>query len=100
MSQPSPIPVACSLDAAQMEDRVSQWRAFAARVSSRQPLDGGVRLQFDNAVDLGELARLCADEQQCCPFFAFSLTVDSRGRALEVRTPADGLAMIEELFGS
>lgn len=42
---------------------------------------------------------MAAAEQDCCRFFAFSVTVDSRGLALEVRAPADADDVVTTLFG-
>ncbi len=50
-------------------------------------------------MDLPELARLVAAEQRCCAFFAFAITVDARGMALEVRAPEGAGAVIASLFG-
>jgi len=63
------------------------------------PVDGGVRLELDSTTPVDRLAELVKAEQGCCAFFAFALTVDSRGVALEVRAPAEGLAMVHSLFG-
>jgi hypothetical protein len=81
-------PIACSLGAEEMATRVADWQATLADVRTRTPLpNGGLRLELKAAADLGPLARLIADEQRCCPFLAFTLTVDHRGSALEVRAP-------------
>ncbi len=47
-----------------------------------------------------ELIRLVAGEQDCCQFFRFAITVDTRGVALEVRAPDDARSIVESLFGS
>ncbi|MFJ3967785.1 hypothetical protein ACIPYR_06385 [Streptomyces parvus] len=39
-------------------------------------------------------------EQTCCPFFGFRLHLDGRYLHLEVRAPADGGALLTDLFGS
>jgi MerR family copper efflux transcriptional regulator len=86
-------PVACTLDAGDLPGRLQEWQDISAHVTARTPLDGGVRLQLDAGTPLGDLAALMAAEQSCCSFFAFALTVDSRGPALEVRGPAEALAL-------
>ena len=43
--------------------------------------------------------RLATAEQDCCTFFAFAITVDTRGIALEVRAPRDAFPILEALFG-
>jgi len=97
---PAPVPVACTLDAAQLPGRVREWQDLVAHVAGQVAVDGGVRLELDPATPLDQLAKLMEAEQGCCAFFAFALTVDSRGVALEVRAPAEGMALVEALFGA
>jgi len=94
-----PPPVACTLDADEMPGRLHAWRDLVAHVVDRTVIDGGTRLQLDASTPLDELAALMAAEQRCCSFFAFALTVDDRGLALEVRAPAEALPMVDALFG-
>lgn len=95
-----PIPIACTLDGPDdVAARIDEWRAALGHVTGREPLDGGVRLALGPETPLAEVARLMAAEQDCCRFFAFALTVDGRGLALEVKAPADGLPVLESLFG-
>lgn len=97
---PPGVAIACSLDAGALSERLVDWHAVLAQAQSRLAIDdGGVRVEFGDDVDLGELAVLVAAEQRCCPFFAFALTVDHRGRALEVRAPDDAAGIVTELFG-
>jgi DNA-binding transcriptional MerR regulator len=97
MSEPAPA-VACTLEATELPGRLHEWQDVAAHVIRRTPLAGGVRLELDDAIPLDRLAVLMRAEQRCCSFFAFALTVDRRGPALEVRVPAEGLAMVDALF--
>ncbi len=97
-SSPRPPPVGCTLDAAQLPGRIQEWRQLLTHVDGRVDIDGGVRLQLDSAVPLDQLALLVRAEQGCCSFFAFAVTVDSRGVALEVRAPAEGLSLIDSLL--
>ena len=92
--------VACTLDAEEMPGRLEDWRALVAHVVGRVAIEGGVRLQLDAATPLDRLALLVQAEQGCCSFFAFALTVDGRGVALEVRAPPEGLDMVAALFGT
>lgn len=56
-------------------------------------------LQLCREAPLGPIAELAAAEQSCCSFFAFALTIDGRGAALKVRAPAEGLVLVDALFG-
>lgn len=94
--------VACSLPAAEMPGRQEDWEALVDHVRAREPLpdDAGVRLVFDPAVPVEEVARLAAAEHGCCSFFAFTLTVDQRGIGLEIRGPEDAAEVITAMFGT
>ena len=93
-------PIACSLSADALGDRLDEWRSVLAGVRHRSAIDGGVRLEFVDGVDLAGLAGLVAAEQDCCRFFSFALTIDERGVALEVRAPADGQGLLDDVFGA
>jgi len=92
-------PVACSLGAADVQARVDEWQALLGGVADRVPIPSGVRLVFAEPAPLGEIGRLAAAERECCPFFAFAITVDDRGVGLEVTAPADGQDLLETVFG-
>ncbi|CAN5749123.1 hypothetical protein BH20ACT2_BH20ACT2_17980 [soil metagenome] len=95
------IPIECSLDAGSLGDRLTEWRVILDRARSRARTDDGAwRVEFDDRIDIGELARLVAAEQACCAFFSFAITLDARGLALEVRAPADAEDLVTSLFGS
>ena len=94
------MPIACSLNGRDMVQRIKDWQAITDLVVQRKPLDGGVRLVFGDDPPLGEVARLAAAEYECCPFFAFALTVDARGAALEVTAPPDGAEVLAAAFGT
>ncbi len=90
----------CGLDVADRPARLDEWRALLSHVADRSPVDGGTRLTFGPDADLAEAARLMAAEQGCCSFFAFALTVDARGTALEVRAPDEAVDAVEALLGA
>lgn len=92
--------IACSLGAGAIRGRVDDWRAVLNHVERREPLAGGVRAVFGPMVPLDELIHLAVAEQDCCRFFAFVITVDARGLALEVTAPADASELVEAVFGA
>lgn len=99
--KPSEPPIACTLDVGAMPGRLADWRSVLSHATSRRRVaDGPLRIEFDKAVDVGELARLVTAEQQCCAFFSFSITVDGRGVALEVGAPAGTDEIVTGLFGA
>jgi MerR family copper efflux transcriptional regulator len=94
------VPIACTLEPGAMPERRADWRAVLSHARTRiATADGGLRIEFDDDVELAELARVIAAEQHCCAFFSFALTVDQRGQALEVRAPEGASGIVGELFG-
>ena len=94
------VPIACTLGSQSMRGRLDEWQHLLANVVRRDPIDSGLRATFGPATPLDELMRLTAAEQDCCQFFAFSITVDTRGIALEIRSPDDALPVLQSLFGT
>ncbi|MBX9243818.1 MerR family transcriptional regulator [Actinotalea ferrariae] len=94
-------PVACSLDAAAVPDRVSDWQTLVPRATSREPIPGGIALTFPASVDLAaEVARLAAAEQDCCSFFTFTVRLTTGQVRLEVQAPADAANVVAAMFGT
>lgn len=94
------VPIACTLVGGDVPQRISDWKDALTAVNARQPIAGGVRLELCSDAPVARIAELAVAEQQCCAFFEFALTVDSRGVALEVTGPDDAAAVVEELFGA
>jgi hypothetical protein len=99
--KPDKVPIACTLAVGDTGDRLGDWdRVLAAAVRRLALPTGGLRVEFDDTVDVAGLARLAAAEQECCAFFRFAVTVDHRGVALEVDAPSDAHDLIAGLFGT
>jgi len=98
--EPAAMPIACTLGAVDMDRRLDDWQSALRHVDERSAIDGGVRLTLAADAPIEEIARLAAAEQDCCRFFAFALTLDHRGTALEVRAPDDGQDVLAGLFGT
>jgi DNA-binding transcriptional MerR regulator len=92
--------IACTLDHREMGDRIAEWQAALEGVERREAVEGGIRVTFGADADLGEIVRLARDEWACCSFFAFTVTVDDRGSALEIRAPVDARELITAIFGA
>lgn len=95
-----PAPLACTLDAARVPGRIDDWAALTAAAVARTPIPGGVRLDLGDGADVATAARLAAAEQDCCRFFAFRLTIDSRGVGLEVTAPDAALDVVHAMVGA
>lgn len=91
--------IACTLSAGSMKGRIDDWQALLAHVERRERIDEGVRSVFAASVPMSDLIGLVAAEQDCCQFFRFSVTVDNRGIALEVRAPQNALPIVKSMFG-
>jgi DNA-binding transcriptional MerR regulator len=93
--------IACTLGPTSMPERFEHWQAVLANVRARvRTADGRLRLEMGRGVNLSELATLAADEQQCCSFFAFAVTVDERGVALEIDAPDHAAEIVSAMFGT
>jgi len=96
----STAPVACTLAASDVPARLEAWQAALATVTTRAWIDNGVRLVFESGASLPALAELVVAEQECCTFFRFAITVDTRGVALEVTAPAEAIDLVHALVGT
>jgi hypothetical protein len=93
------VPIACTLDAAAIPERMAAWQAMLAQATAREAIAGGVRVRFADDVDVPALAGLAAAEQRCCAFFTFRLTLDGE-IALEVTAPDDARPVLDALVGN
>ncbi len=92
-------PVACSLGSSAAATRLEEWRRATTHTLRREAIDGGVRLVLGADAPVDDVLRLARAEHSCCPFFAFALTVDDRGVALEVTAPPEAADAITAVFG-
>ena len=97
---PVKIPIACSLSADDMGDRLGEWRAAIGLATTREATPAGYRLRFaPDPAFAGRLAELAAREVECCAFFTFTVTVATDGLALDVLAPDDARPLLDDLFG-
>ncbi len=92
-------PIACTLAHGSMKGRLADWHGLLTHVDRRDSVDDGIRLGFADSVPTDDLIRLVTAEQDCCQFFRFNVTVDTRGIALEVRAPDGAHGIVESMFG-
>ncbi len=94
-------PIACTLRPGEMPDRIADWQRLLDSAPRRsRTADGRARVEFTAGVDLDELVHLVQAEQRCCAFFAFAVTIDERGIALEVGAPAEAQDIVAAMFGT
>jgi MerR family transcriptional regulator, copper efflux regulator len=101
-ASPHLVPIACTLAPEATPDRLADFQRLSEAACARLPLDDGalrgIRLEFEH-VDIASLANLLAAEHECCRFWEFAVTIDSRGVGLEVRGPDGTADLIDALFG-
>ncbi|MDE8670012.1 MerR family transcriptional regulator [Pseudarthrobacter sp. H3Y2-7] len=91
---------ACTLERHALPGRLNAWTALIADATARTALKDGVALEFAHNPDLAAgLARLAAEEYECCSFFDFTIAVNAVGLRLEVRAPAQAQDALHDVFG-
>jgi hypothetical protein len=88
--------VACSLQPDDLHGRTAHWQHVLTG-GERRTIKGGIAVSVP-AARSGELAALCASEQECCPFFDFTLHLDGAQVHLEVRSPDEAHELIAQLM--
>ena len=92
--------IACTLEARAMQLRLDDWRRLLAAVTAAKEGEAGVvRLHLSTAASVAELAALCAEEVECCPFFTFTLELRVDSVTLTVTVPAQASAALDGLVG-
>ena len=93
------IPIACSLDKAQFEQRISLVGGLAAAAAERKAIINGFALRFRPKSGLvTQLASFVELERACCPFLTFRIDVRAGDAVwLEVSGPVAAQEIIREL---
>ena len=82
-------PIACSLDAGSMAERIGEWQALVATsVDAVVSEPTAVHLALEPS-DRALLAavNLAQREKQCCPFFDVTVDIGAEQRTLSLRVP-------------
>jgi hypothetical protein len=84
-----PAPIACSLDAGSVADRMEEWRTFVASSVVAMDADAtSVHLSLDDSPGaLVAAASLGQHEARCCAFFDVAIDLRPDGRSLSLRVP-------------
>jgi hypothetical protein len=99
------VPIACTLDAGTMADRLDEWRNLVASFVVSVEVDPTtVRLVLeDSDAALVTASSLGQREKQCCAFFEVSIELEAERRSLVLRVPdgaEDALAAFKEVLTS
>ena len=83
------VPIACSLDAGSLADRVDEWRALVATsVVAVEVEPKVVHLVLEpSELALVTAVELAQREKQCCPFFDVVVAIGAQQRTLSLRVP-------------
>lgn len=92
---------ACSLERSALPARLDEWARLTAAATGRSSIDGGIALDFEHDPGLAaDLARIAAEEYECCSFFDFTIGVSASGLRLEVRAPEHARDALYTVFGA
>jgi hypothetical protein len=103
MGESEPVPVACTLGAGDLADRVERWKAVAASAAGeRSATEHGVRLSFTAGPGVAdELRELAALEGECCSFAVWTVREDGTQVLVEVGGDSpEGVTAVRELFAA
>jgi hypothetical protein len=94
------VPIACTLDAGAMPERMAAWQHLAAHVVERVDVPEGVQVRFGSAVSAAEVADLAAKEQACCSFFRFGVGIADGETTLDISAPPEARTMVDALLSA
>ena len=94
------VPIACTLGAGEMQDRIADWQEALREVTRREPVAGGVRVHLPRTTPIARLASLIEAEQSCCQFFTFTLTIGVDAITLDVSGPKGAEDIVHALVGA
>ena len=98
MAEPTPLPIACTLTGASLEERAAWLRRLgaAALIEGRRE-DFRLLLRFrpEAADDVRQLVRA---EAECCAFLRFEVDAGSREIALDVTGPAEAGPVLDDFL--
>jgi len=99
--EPQPLPVACSLDPADLRGRERRWAALVdAAGTGRAATTDGVALTFRGGPQAErELRELVAVERECCAWARWEVRADGDGGlVMHASTTGDGVAVLQSMF--
>jgi DNA-binding transcriptional MerR regulator len=94
------VAIACTLGVGEMEGRMADWQEALRDATTREPIDGGVRVHLPRTTPIARLASLIEAEQTCCQFFTFTLTIGMDAVTLDVTGPEGAEEIGQALVGA
>lgn len=94
------VPIACTLVADAVIDRLSEWKAFLATMV--QSVETGtcdaVLTLLGGSEPLLMATDLAEREKACCSFFLFSIGLDGTGTHLHIEVPPEAEPILTDLL--
>ena len=97
------IPIACSLDASDARAQLDEWQELFARVMTHVDRVSINRFEVSfrpDLAELSELVQLAQREKACCPFFDFSLIINSTTTTFVVEVPDDASPVLDQFIAN
>lgn len=94
------IPVACTLDDPEADQRIDQWRhaLHGLVTATRRTRPGQLRLILaDDPARIGALISLAKTEKRCCSFFEFTLHIAAETITLVINVASGSEAVLDDL---
>jgi hypothetical protein len=94
------VPIACTLTADAMVDRLAEWRAvFSTMVEKVERHEHQATLTLSGGRDaLLTVVDLAEREKACCSFFEFSIELEGFDARLHVEVPAEADQILTDLL--
>lgn len=94
----APVPIACTLTAAELAGQARRWQQFLDReLTARAETGDGLRLRFRPEAE-AELRALVVVETGCCPWATWTVQAGAGEVILDVRAVAEGAAVLHSMF--
>jgi hypothetical protein len=100
MAEPTPLPIACTLTGASLEERGRWLRRLGEQALIEGSRHGGrleLRFRPEAADDLRELVRA---ERECCPFLSFEIDARADEVGLTVTGPTEAAPTLDLMLGA
>ena len=94
-------PNGCTLDAAEMAERMGAWRELSSRALSRQVEGGRITTVYPKDERLlAELRELVAKEAVCCPFLEFTIEEGTDRTIVRLSFPEEARPLVESILAA
>jgi MerR family copper efflux transcriptional regulator len=94
------LPIACTLNATELDDRLSTVEALRRdALAGQSEIPGGVRMHLRNAPGIeARVRKLAAAESRCCAFLSFRIETTEDEVLLDITGAPEARPVINEYF--